>query len=142
MTVRFAEMSDLETLKDWGQAFHKASEYASKEPSCQEALERYLVWHIQSTSACILMTERGMIGAVCQPKLDHLTHLVARETFLYSNQPGDLFRLIASLEKWAVQRGAKSVELSALSNDVGSRLGNVLARKSYRPLQVTYFKEL
>jgi len=143
MSPSFAILDDLPLLTKWGREFHSHCPYSSVSERSDTAIRDYLAWHIQSTSACVIKTDDGMIGGVLQPALDYADGLVARETFMWSEgRNGDMLRLLKSLENWAEQRGAQFIEISSLFDGTGERLQKVFERKGYEGLQKTFRKKL
>ncbi len=137
--TRFAVLDDIDELTQWGVKFHNACPYRDADGN---RIKEYIHWHITSTTACVIRTSGGMIGAVFQPALAYTDGFVARESFLWCDAPGDGLALIKALQDWAKMRGATHIEMSTLCNVTGQRLGKVLQRRGYEPLQKTYRLEL
>ena len=135
----FATRKDLDVLTRWGTSFHSKCPYSALSSKSPQAIQKYLAWHLASTTACIIKTDSGMIGGVIQPALDYAQGLVVRESFLWCERPKDGLRLIKGLEDWARQRDVQYLEMSTLCDSLGDRIGNILCqRRGYTPLQKTY----
>lgn len=140
--IRFATPDDLPELTPWGEAFNAQSPVAGLE-LMEGGIEAYLRWHMESTTAAIIRSDKGMIGAVLQRPVDYVNALWARETFLWSGAPGDAFRLIKAAEEWADSRGAVRFQMEVLNNPAGDRLTGVLeGRMDYQTMQKSLTKAL
>ena len=141
--IRFATPDDLPALTPWGEAFNAQSPVAGLE-LMEGGIEAYLRWHMESTSAALIRSDKGMIGVIlCRP-VDYVNATWARETFFYSASPGwETFRLIEAAEEWGRSRGASHFQMSVLANGTGQRLADLMeARMDYKPMQACLVKAL
>jgi len=99
---------------------------------------------IDHESGAILVLERdgilvGMIGLVCTP---HFLSgdMYAGEVFWWvtPGQRGDGVRLLRAAESWAIERGAKTLQMIAPTE----RVGHFYARMGFTRTEISYQKEL
>lgn len=105
-----------------------------------DTLVDYMAALIQGEHSAILMDQHGMIG-VRVSRHPMSGEWVAAESFWYvtiGHRNGLGRDLMHAAEKWSKDNGARRMQMSAPDD----RVGRVLARRGFRPLETTYQKDL
>jgi hypothetical protein len=145
--VRPARTDDLPEVIRMGKAFFEKSAYKGigfDEASCVELFNKLVV----SDDALLLIAEQdspvGMIGALRYPFYMNNSHLTVQELFWWVDEDARGTRaglsLIAGIESWATESGAKSVQMMCLDSLEPERIGNLYKRRHYKASDHSYIK--
>jgi len=91
-----------------------------------------------------LNTIHGAIAGLCHPDL-YDGELVVQELFWYVEAEAafsDSVRLYTCLEDWARTKGAKRLNMACVCNKHMASLRRFYERRNFRPVDVSYFKDL
>lgn len=142
--IRPATLPDVPRLVALGRRFLAESAYAGRladNPAQMQAITEQLI--TQADGTILVATQGGvvvgMIGMLCFPH--HLSaERTAGEVFWYvdPDHRGSGVRLLKAAERWALEQGARKIQLIAPSAPVG----HIYARLGYTPIEVAYQKEV
>lgn len=138
--IRPATLADIPALVEMGAAFLREDHFKGAMAIEPVALSEYMRRMVESPDADVLMSQHGMIGVQCclHPMSGER---VASEAFWYvtiGHRNGLGRQLMHSAERWAKAKGARRFQMSAPD----TRVGVVLRRQGFRPLETTYQKDL
>ena len=132
--VRPATLDDIPALLAMGTEFH-----ADARLPCAfnlDAMAAFLQQMIESESAAVLMTDRGVIGGAVHPAYCDPSWIYGVELFWWAK--GDGLKLFRAFERWAQQAGAKELRMSSLATL--PRADRLLRCVGYAPAETSYSK--
>ena len=142
--IRPATLADVPALVVMGQQFAQTELYRDILRENPEQMAILATNLIEDEGGTVLVLERdsvlmGMIGLVCTP---HFLSgdMYAGEVFWWvtPGQRGDGVRLLRAAESWAVEHGAKTLQMIAPTE----RVGQFYARMGFTRTEISYQKEL
>lgn len=101
-----------------------------------DAMATFLQQMIESESAAVLMTDRGVIGGAINPAYCDPSWTYAVELFWWAK--GDGLKLLRAFEGWAQHAGAKELRMSSLATL--TRADRLLRCVGYAPAETSYSK--
>jgi len=142
--IRPATREDVPALVAMGQQFAQTEMYRDVLHENPEQMAVVATNLIENEGGTVMVLERdgvlvGMIGLVCTP---HFLSgdMYAGEVFWWvtPGQRGDGVRLLRSAEAWAIERGAKTLQMIAPTE----RVGQFYARMGFTRTDISYQKDL
>lgn len=138
--MREAGPQDMAALLEQGAKFHAASGLGI--PLCLESLEATIEGLFASDTATILTDGEGsFIAAMTVPSWLNAAVMVGQELWWWA-KPGAGLGLLDAVEDWARARGAQFFVMVALEELRPAAVGALYRRRSYRPLEHGWVKEL
>jgi GNAT superfamily N-acetyltransferase len=142
--IRPATHEDVPALVVMGQQFARTEMYRDVLHESPEQMAIVAGNLIEHESGTVLVLERdgilvGMIGIVCT--LHFLSgEMYAGEVFWWvtPGQRGDGVRLLRAAESWAIEHGAKTLQMIAPTE----RVGQFYDRMGFTRMEISYQKEL
>lgn len=147
MIVRHATAADIPELLRMGRAFCEASHY--REVGFDESSVRTLMEQmVASADALLLIADAGkpvgMLGALRYPFYMNRNHPTVQELFWWVDESerksGAGLSLIAGLEQWSKDSGAKSVHMGSLDSSDPERIEVIYKRRGYKPSERIFIK--
>lgn len=142
--IRPATLADVPALVVMGQQFAQTELYRDILRENPEQMAIVATHLIEDDTGTVLVLERdgilmGMIGLVCTP---HFLSgdMYAGEVFWWvtPGQRGDGVRLLRAAESWAIELGAKTLQMIAPTE----RVGRFYDRLGFTRMETSYQKEL
>ena len=145
--IRKAIPSDKERVVRILREFFDQTDYACM-GWCQKSIEDIVDKLITTPTAVILVDENvtGLIGGYSTPYWMNMGKSFAQEMFWYvlrdcrGGSTGA--RLLKAFEDWAVEQKADYLCMSSTANLDPTGVGDVLKRKGFHPVDISYLKEL
>lgn len=131
--IRPATHADLEMLAAFGAAQHAMSGVAA--PFDRGAFSDFAGFLIDSDTATVLVSQRGMIGGVLFPAYCAADWRMAVELFWWA-EDGQGLRLLSGFEQWAREHGAREVRMTTLASH--ERAALALQRRGYVPTETSH----
>ena len=101
---------------------------------------------IESDDGVVLITEGGMVGALCYPKFFNTDSVLAQEMFWWVDEKhrgnGIAGGLLTGLEEWARGKSADELIMIAVDRLEGGKVGKIYRKRGYKPFERSYSKEL
>ena len=135
--MREATADDIPLLVDMGRKFHAASNQFCD--YSEAATGGMLARMIEAEEAVVLISEKGLIGGVLSPAYCADNWKMAVELFWWAEDRQGL-RLLKGFEDWAALNGANEIRMTTLTNL--TRADELLRRKGYAPLEISYGKAI
>lgn len=135
--IRDATVEDIPFIVDLGRKF-AAITYPEidYDPETTAASLRGL---IDSEAGVLLVSERGMIGAVLFPMFFNAGHLHCQEMFWW-DEGGEGRALLRALEARARERGARTITMVCLDDIRPGVFAKLYTRAGYRPAERFFIK--
>lgn len=148
--IREAESADIPALVEMGEAFFAAAGLDKITTYDKLSTARTLSNLIISPDGVVLVWDRegepvGMVGALLYPFYFNVRHRHGNELFLWCNADAPAragVSLIRALERWALDNGAQSFAMTALSQLRPDAVRKLYERDGYHASDATYIKRL
>lgn len=147
MSIRKATIDDRDKAVSILKEFFEQTDYAELGWS-QESIED-IVEKLTVTDTAILFINdsgTGLVGGYCTPYWMNMGKVFAQEMFWYvlkGHRGGtDGARLLKAFEDWAKEQKADYICMSSTANLDPEGVGNVLKRRGYKPVDISYLKEI
>lgn len=136
--VTQANITHVARLLELAEEFHSSSIY-NRIPFDREAAERLLLKMLDMGS--VFLNDHGFICGVLNPLTFNPDYVIAVELAWYCPE-GDGQELKTEFENWAAEQGAILVQFSTLVNGYTEKIGELLIKDGYTPVEVSYVKEI
>lgn len=151
MIVRRATLEDLPAYLPMGQAFHDASPMHQVIPFDPEGFSQFYKSALENPHAGMWITEVdgrpvGIAGALAYPMYFSPSHLVAQELWWWlapeARGHGAGQAMYDAIEAWANEQDVSALFMIALEDERAPQMEKLYARKGFRPMERTFFKEV
>ena len=133
--MRDATLDDMPFLLEMAVDFHKASgfKFELDDDAFVDVASNMIL------NGCLLITKRGMIGALMLPCWLQPEWLFAQELFWWSEDGNGVY-LIRGFEKWARANDASEIRVCTMDSFTGA--DGILTRLGYSKRETAYAKDI
>lgn len=138
MTIRQAELKDLEHLLKICNKFYEYSEWSNLVDFDEDSMYVTLYGMIKNPNGCVFFHDEGLIAGVITPLFFNAAFLTAQEVLWYAKRDGEALR--KKFEDWSEEVGADLVRFSCLCDGREEHMRDKYKSKGYTPLEVSFGK--
>lgn len=136
--IRPAAVSDIPRLLAMGEGFAKKAKLSDHVGYDPKSMAQTFEAMIEGETFCLFIGESGAIGGMIAPHPFNYAQKFVDELFWWSEGREGL-RLLDAFEDWAGSQGA-IVRMTALEAVDPDRVGQLLKRRGYQPLERAFIK--
>lgn len=139
-TIRQVVEDDVDAVLAYISRWVASSVYAKVLPDPSQHDGPLLFAALERGVALVAVDDAGaVVGVLVAPIHDYMGSVICEEVAWFADEPRDLLRMFAQLEREAMQKRANVLKVSAPAS---SDLGAFYARRGYEPLESVHVKVL